>query len=251
MPDAPGTLIVTGAGRGIGAAVARLAAARGWAVAVNCRSTPDEAAAVVRAIRDAGGRAEAVVADVGDAGAVRGMFDRAEAALGPVRGLVLNAGITGGMARVDAVDPAVVAEVMRVNVVSCFLCAGEAVRRMSTARGGPGGAVVAVSSMAARLGGAGEWVHYAASKGAVDAFVAGLSKEVAAEGIRVNAVAPGLIQTGIHAAAGAPDRLERLSPGTPMRRPGTAEEVAEAVAWLLSDAASYVTGAVVPVAGGR
>lgn len=247
------TLIVTGASRGIGAATARLAAARGWAVAVNF--SHDEAAAdgVVADILGAGGRAAAIRADVARGeGEIAGLFQRAEAGLGPIGGLVNNAGITGGFARVEELSAETLARVLAVNVTGTVLCAREAVRRLSTRRpGGMGGSIVNLSSLAARLGGAGEWVHYALSKGAVETFTRGLAREVAAEGVRVNAVAPGLIETGLHAAAGAPDRLARLAPGVPMGRPGTAEEVAEAILWLLSPAASYVTGTLVEVGGGR
>jgi NAD(P)-dependent dehydrogenase (short-subunit alcohol dehydrogenase family) len=241
------TLIVTGASRGIGAAVARLAASRGYSVAVNYSRDREGAEALVRELD----RAIAVQADVGDESQVRRLFETAERELGPVRALVNNAGVTGGFARVNGLDAAAVAEMLRVNVLGTMLCAREAVRRMSTRDGGSGGAIVNISSLAARTGGAGEWVHYAASKGAVDTFTIGLAREVGGEGIRVNAVAPGLIETGLHAANGAPDRLNRLTPSVPMQRAGTAEEVAEAVVWLLSSAASYVTGAILEAGGGR
>ena len=171
--------------------------------------------------------------------------------MGPVAALVNNAGVTGGFARVEEIDAARVTEMLRINVLGTMLCSREAVRRMSTRRGGAGGAIVNISSLAARTGGSGEWVHYAASKGAVDTFTIGLAREVADEGIRVNAVAPGLIETGLHAANGEPGRLERLSPSIPMKRPGTAEEVANAVLWLLSEEASYVTGSILEAGGGR
>jgi NAD(P)-dependent dehydrogenase (short-subunit alcohol dehydrogenase family) len=241
------SLIVTGASRGIGAAVARLAAARGYAVAVNYSRDRQGAEALVAEL----GRAIAVQADVGEESQVRRLFETAERELGPVGALVNNAGVTGGFARVDGLDAAAVIEMLRVNVLGTMLCAREAVRRMSTTHGGRGGAIVNISSLAARTGGAGEWVHYAASKGAVDTFTIGLAREVAAEGIRVNAVAPGLIETGLHAANDAPDRLNRLTPSVPMQRAGTAEEVAEAVLWLLSPAASYITGTILEAGGGR
>jgi NAD(P)-dependent dehydrogenase (short-subunit alcohol dehydrogenase family) len=244
-------LVVTGGSRGIGAAVARLAAARGHAVAVSYREDRDAAEAVVRDVAASGGAAVAIAADVAREPDVVRLFETAARELGPVRGLVNSAGVTGGFSRVEDLAADVLAHVLAVNVGGTVLCAREAVRRMSTRRGGPGGAIVNVSSLAARLGGAGEWVHYAATKGAVDTFTRGLAREVAAEGIRVNAVAPGLVETGLHAAAGAPDRPRRLAGTIPMQRPGAPEEVAEAILWLLSPAASYVTGAIVDVGGGR
>ena len=247
---AEGLILVTGASRGIGAAAARAASALGHAVVVNYAADQGGAEAVVREIQAAGGVAAAVRADVGDEAQVLRLFETVDA-LGPLAGLVNNAGVTGGFCRVEALSGETLARVLAVNVAGAMLCAREAVRRMSTARGGGGGGIVNVSSMAAQLGGAGEWVHYAASKGALDSFTVGLAREVAAEGIRVNAVAPGLIETGLHAEAGAPDRLQRLAPTIPMGRAGTAEETAAAIAWLLSPAAAYVTGAVLPVAGGR
>ncbi len=240
-------LIVTGASRGIGAAIARLASVRGYAVAINFSRDRKAAETLARELS----RAVAIQADIGDEAQVRHLFETAERELGPIRALVNNAGVTGGFARVDSIAAATVTEMLRVNVLGTMLCAREAVRRMSTRHGGSGGAIVNISSLAARTGGSGEWVHYAASKGAIDTFTIGLAREVAGEGIRVNAVAPGLIETGLHAAAGEPGRLNRLSPSIPMGRAGTAEEVAEAVLWLLSDAASYVTGAILEAGGGR
>jgi NAD(P)-dependent dehydrogenase (short-subunit alcohol dehydrogenase family) len=246
-----GTVIITGASRGIGAATAKLAAARGFSVAVNFATSRAEAAAIAEEIIAAGGRACPIQADVAREEDVIRLFETVERELGPIKALVNNAAITGGFSRVESVSAKTLKQVMAVNVTGAFLCAREAVRRMSTLRGGAGGAIVNISSRAARIGSAGEWVHYAASKGAIDSFTIGLAREVATEGIRVNAVAPGLIDTGLHAANGAPDRLSRLTSTIPMQRPGTALEVAEAVLWLLSPAASYTTGAILEVGGGR
>jgi NAD(P)-dependent dehydrogenase (short-subunit alcohol dehydrogenase family) len=246
-----GTLIVTGASRGIGAAVARLAAARGYSVAVNFQSGEVEARKLVNEISSSGGRALAMQADVGREEDIVRLFQTAERELGRLTALVNNAGITGGFARVDAVSGDALERVFAVNVIGALLCAREAVKRMSTANTGSGGAIVNISSRAAHTGGAGEWVHYAATKGAIDSFTIGLAREVATEGIRVNAVAPGLTATGLHAANGEPERLQRLMPSIPMQRAGQPEEIAEAVLWLLSPAASYVTGSILNVGGGR
>ena len=246
-----GAVVITGASRGIGAATARLAAARGYSVAVNFAMGEAEAAEVVRSIREQGGKAVAIRGDLGRESDIVQMFALAEQELGPLRGLVNNAGVTGGFARVEAVTAEALERLFAVNVTGAILCSREAVKRMSTRHGGRGGSIVNISSLAARTGSAGEWVHYAASKGAIDTFTIGLAREVATEGIRVNAVAPGLVETGIHAANGEPGRLERLRPTIPMGRPGMPEEIAEAVVWLLSSAASYVTGAVLEVGGGR
>ena len=246
-----GTLIVTGGSRGIGAAVAILAAKRGYAVAVNFSTGEAEAKAVVDEIIRAGGSAMAIRADVSHEDQIVRMFEAAEQNLGPIKALVNNAGVTGGFARVENVSAAAINNVLAVNVAGTILCAREAVRRMSTRLGGTGGAIVNISSRAAYTGAAGEWVHYAASKAAVDTFTIGLAREVAAERIRVNAVAPGLVETGIHAANGEPGRLQRLMGTIPMGRAGLPHEVAEGVLWLLSDAASYTTGAVLAMGGGR
>ena len=246
-----GTLIITGASRGIGAAVARLAGERGYAVAVNFCSGEVEAARVVDDISGAGGRGVAIQGDVSREADIMRLFETAERKLGPIKALVNNAGVTGGFARVDEVSSAAIATVMAVNVGGTMLCSREAVRRMSTRHGGTGGAIVNISSIAARTGAAGEWVHYAASKGAIDSFTIGLAREVAAEGIRVNAVAPGLVETGLHAANGESGRLQRLMGTIPMGRAGMPHEVAEGVLWLLSPAASFTTGAILEIGGGR
>ena len=246
-----GTLVVTGGSRGIGAAIAELAGERGFSVAVNFATGDLEASGVVQQIVSAGGRARAIQADVAREEDIVRLFETAERELGPIKALVNNAAITGGFSRVESVTASALAQVMAVNVTGAFLCAREAVRRMSTRHGGAGGAIVNISSRAARIGSAGEWVHYAASKGAIDSFTIGLAREVATEGIRVNAVAPGLIETGLHAANGVPDRLERLAATIPMQRPGTPLEVAEGVLWLLSSAASYTSGAILEIGGGR
>jgi len=245
------TLVVTGGSRGIGAAVCVAAAAAGWDVVVDYARDASAAADVVRTIEEAGGRALAVQADVRGTAGVETLFAVADAWRGPVTGLVNNAGISGGFARVDEVTEQALHDVLEVNVVGPFLCAGAAVRRMSTRHGGSGGAIVNVSSRAAELGGPGEYVHYAASKAAIDTLTVGLAREVATEGIRVNAVAVGLVDTDFHAAAGEPGRPDRIRPTVPMQRSGAPEEIAAAVVWLLSDAASYTTGTVLAVSGGR
>ena len=245
------TLVVTGGSRGIGAAVAQLAGSRGYSVAVNFRCDEAAARVVVEEIRSSGGSAVAIRGDVAVEADIIRLFQDAELELGPIYGLVNNAGVTGGFSRVETLEAANLAQVLNANIAGTILCSREAVKRMSNRRGGQGGVIVNISSLAARTGGAGEWVHYAASKGAVDTFTIGLAREVAAEGIRVNAVAPGLIATEIHAANGAPDRLQKLSPTIPLGRPGSATEVAEGVLWLLSDAASYTTGTILEIGGGR
>lgn len=246
-----GTLIVTGASRGIGAAVAKLAGKRGWAVAVNYCTGKPEAKKVAAEIIAGGGRALAIQGDVSNEQDVVRMFETAARELGPIRALVNNAGITGGRARVEEVTGEALHRVFAVNVAGAMLCAREAVRRMSTRHGGTGGAIVSISSLASRTGSPGEWVHYAATKGAIDSFTLGLAREVATEGIRVNAVSPGLVETGLHAANGEPGRLQRLMPTIPMQRAGLPQEIAEGVLWLLSPAASYATGAILEIGGGR
>jgi len=244
-------LLVTGGSRGIGAATARLAAARGYAVCLSYRSNAAAAAGLVAAIEKDGGEAIAVAADVAAEADVLRLFDTVDRRLGRLRALVNNAGILERQMRFDEMDVGRLQRVLATNVVGSFLCAREAVRRMSTRHGGSGGAIVNVSSMAATLGSPGEYVDYAASKGAIDSMTIGLAKEVAAEGIRVNAVRPGVIYTDIHASGGEPGRVDRIKAAVPMRRGGTAEEVAQAILWLLSDEASYSTGAFIDVSGGR
>jgi NAD(P)-dependent dehydrogenase (short-subunit alcohol dehydrogenase family) len=247
----PGVMIVTGGSRGIGASVSLLAAKRGYSVAVNFAENERAADLIVGDIRKAGAQAVAVQGDVSLEHDVRRLFETVDRELGSLAVLVNNAGITGGFSRVADVSAEMLQHVFAVNVIGSFLCAQEAVKRMSKQKGGKGGSIVNVSSRAAEIGGAGEWVHYAATKGAIETLTVGLAREVALEGIRVNAVSPGLIQTELHATAGAPDRGMRLASGIPIGRPGATEEVAEAILWLASSKASYVTGAVLAVAGGR
>ncbi|MDZ4398319.1 SDR family oxidoreductase [Hydrogenophaga sp.] len=244
-------LLVTGGGRGIGAATARLAASQGWAVAVNYTANSLAADEVVRGIRELGGTAITVQADVADEAQVLAMFQKVDAKIGRLTGLVNNAGVVDVSARVDEMSLARIKRMFDINVIGSMLCAREAVRRMSTKHGGEGGSIVNVSSAASRLGSPGQYVDYAAAKGAIDAFTIGLAKEVAAEGIRVNAVRPGLIETEIHASGGLPTRVRDLQHLVPMQRGGTADEVAQPIVWLLSDGASYTTMSLLDVSGGR
>jgi NAD(P)-dependent dehydrogenase (short-subunit alcohol dehydrogenase family) len=243
--------IVTGASRGIGAAIAKSLGANGYSVAVNFAADEISASRVVKDLKARGSHAVAIQADVAREADILNLFETAERELGPLTALVNNAGITGGFSRVESVDAGALARMLAINVAGTIICSREAVRRMSTRLGGRGGAIVNVSSLVARTGGAGEWVHYAASKGAINSFTIGLAREVAGEGIRVNAVAPGLIETDLHAANGDPDRPQRMAPSIPMQRPGTADEVSSGVLWLLSEAASYVTGTILEIGGGR
>jgi NAD(P)-dependent dehydrogenase (short-subunit alcohol dehydrogenase family) len=245
------TILITGASRGIGAACARLAAERGWRVGINYRSGHEAALQVVRTIEEAGGSAFAVQADVSQEEDVLRMFAEVDARCGRLDALVNNAGILARQMRVEQMDAARITRILATNVTGSFLCAREAVLRMSSRRGGSGGAIVNVSSRAAVLGSAGEYVDYAASKAALDALTIGLAKEVAGEGIRVNGVRPGLIDTEMHASGGEPGRIARLQGSVPMGRGGEAEEVARAVLWLASDEASYTTGSFIDVSGGR
>ncbi len=251
MTESAAVLLVTGGSRGIGAAVCLAAAQHGWAVAVNYVSNKDAAEAVVGTIRDAGGEAIAVAGDVGKPEDIKSIFAQVDKHFGRIDGLVNNAGIVDVIQRLDEMTPERLDRMFRINVTGSMLVAAEAVRRMSTRHGGKGGVIVNLSSMAATLGGGGQYVDYAASKGAIDTFTVGLAREVAAEGIRVNAVRPGIIDTDIHAAAGLPDRARDIAPQLPMKRAGTSDEVADAILYLLSPHASYITGAVLDVSGGR
>jgi len=245
------TVLVTGGSRGIGAATALRSAAQGWTVAINYARDAAAAQALVERIAGDGGRALALQADVASEAQVLAMFARIDAELPPLAGLVNNAGVVDVAQRVDQMSVARLERMFAINVMGSIVCAREAVRRMSTRHGGRGGTIVNVSSVAARLGAPAQYVDYAAAKGAIDTFTLGLAREVATEGIRVNAVRPGIIDTEIHASGGQPDRAREMSPLVPMQRPGTADEVAQAIVWLLSDASSYATGAVIDVTGGR
>jgi NAD(P)-dependent dehydrogenase (short-subunit alcohol dehydrogenase family) len=244
-------LLVTGASRGIGAAVALAAAREGYRVAINYLSDRAAAEKVAAEIEKAGSKALLVKADVAREDEIKRLLEEIDKKLGRLTHLVNNAGIVGRMSRLDAADPAVIRQVIDLNVTGAILVAREAVRRMSKANGGKGGAIVNLSSAAATLGSPGEFTWYAASKGAIDSFTLGLAREVAKEGVRVNAVSPGLIETDIHASGGEPGRVARMGPTVPMQRAGSAEEVADTILWLLSEKASYVTGANIRVAGGR
>jgi NAD(P)-dependent dehydrogenase (short-subunit alcohol dehydrogenase family) len=244
-------LVVTGGGRGIGAASARLAAQRGYAVCVNYLRDESAAQNLKNEIERSGGKAIAVAADVSSEADVVRLFETTDRALGRVTALVNNAGIVDRGARVEQMTAERLTRMFAINVNGSFLCAREAIKRMSTRHGGPGGVIVNLSSIAAKLGGSGEYVDYAASKGAIDTFTVGLAREVGPEGIRVNGVRPGIIRTEIHMASGDPGRVDRIGPMAPLGRAGDAEEVARAILWLLSDEASYTSGAIVDVSGGR
>lgn len=246
-----GIVLITGSGRGIGAATALLAAKKGWAVCVNYVAKADRAEKVVAEIRQGGGKAIAVQADTAKEEDVKRLFEACDAGLGRLTALVNNAGITGRAGRLESFDAATMRRVLDVSVVGTMLCTQEAVKRMSTKSGGQGGAIVNVSSVAAQLGGANQWIPYAAAKGAVNSITIGAAKEFAAEGIRVNAIMPGLIQTEIHAEAGVGDRLAKVIPQVPMGRIGTAEECAQAILWLMSGEAAYMVGTNLLISGGR
>ena len=250
-PSTARSVLVTGASRGIGAAAALACARQGWDVAVNCARDTAAAEAVAAQVRGLGRRAIVVQADVADEAAVLAMYARVDAELGPLHGLVNNAGVIDVQARVQDMSVARLQRMFGINVVGNIVCAREALKRMSTAHGGQGGSIVNLSSVAAKLGAPGWYVDYAASKGAIDSFTIGLAREVATEGVRVNAVRPGIIDTDIHASGGQPNRAHESAALIPMQRPGTSEEVAAAIVWLLSDEARYVTGTILDVSGGR
>jgi len=244
-------LLVTGGSRGIGAATAVHAARSGWDVAINYTRDAQAAETVAGAVRALGRRALVVQADVAEEAQVLAMFAAVDAALGPVTGLVNNAGVVDLPARVDEMSLQRLQRMWAINITGTFVCTREALKRMSRRHGGPGGAIVNLSSAAARLGAPNQYVDYAASKGAIDTFTLGLAREVAAEGVRVNGVRPGIIDTDIHASGGLPDRAAQMAPSVPLQRAGTSQEVAAAIVWLLSDEASYATGTIIDVTGGR
>lgn len=244
-------VLITGGSRGIGAATARLAAQHGYAVAINYTSNQRAAETLVDEITAAGGTAVAIQADVAQENQVQALFKSVDAQLGTLSALVNNAGVVDAASRVDAMSVARLRRMFDINVIGSMVCAREAVLRMSTRHGGKGGTIVNLSSVASSLGGAGQYVDYAASKGAIDTFTVGLARELAAEGIRVNAVRPGIIDTEIHASGGQPDRVREMTPLLPMKRAGSAEEVAQAIFWLMSDQSSYTTGSMLDVTGGR
>ncbi|MBT3779119.1 MAG: SDR family oxidoreductase [Rhodospirillaceae bacterium] len=246
-----GVLVVTGASRGIGAACAILGAAQGFKVCVNYNSSPDRAEAVVAEINAAGGEAIAAVGDMGREADIIQLFNTVDQELGPVTALINNAGMTGNIGRLDEMTEADMTDVFRLNLIGPFVCAREAVKRMSTKHGGQGGGIVNITSAAARLGGAAQYLHYAASKGGLETFTKGLGLEVAMEGIRVVGLQPGVIDTEIHARMGLPDRVAQLAPTVPMGRAGTAEEMARSALWLISDAASYINATTIEATGGR
>ncbi|SDG41654.1 glucose 1-dehydrogenase [Paraburkholderia phenazinium] len=251
MPHERKAAIVTGASRGIGAAIATRLAADGYAIAVNYAHDRSGAQRTVESILETGGAARSFQADISRESDVIDLFNAADAQFGTVSVLVNNGGVTGGFSRVDELSAESLTHVFAVNVIGAFLCAREAVRRMSVRHDGGGGSIVNISSRAGDLGGSGEWVHYAATKGALDTLTKGLAKEIALEGVRVNAVAAGLIETDLHAAAGKPDRTAKMASSIPIGRAGLPDEIAECVSWLVSPAAAYITGAIVPVSGGR
>jgi NAD(P)-dependent dehydrogenase (short-subunit alcohol dehydrogenase family) len=251
MNDKQPVLLVTGGSRGIGAAVCLSAARQGWAVVVNYASNKSAADSVVAAIRDAGGEACAAGGDVGTTEGIASIFAIVDEQFRRLDGLVNNAGVVDVPQRIDEMSPERLDRMFRINVTGSILCAAEAVRRMSTRHGGRGGVIVNISSMAATIGGAGQYVDYAASKGAIDSFTIGLAREVATESVRVNAVRPGIVDTDIHASGGVPDRVRNMGPLVPLQRAGTAQEIADAVLYLLSPSASYITGAILNVSGGR
>lgn len=251
MSDMRPVLLVTGGSRGIGAAISLSAARLGWAVVVNYASNKSAADKVVGSIRDAGGKACAAQGDVGTTDGIASIFSVVDKQFGRLDGLVNNAGVVDMPQRIDEMSPERLDRMLRINVTGSILCAAEAVRRMSIRHGGKGGAIVNMSSMAAVLGSAGQYVDYAASKGAIDSFTIGLARELATESVRVNAVRPGIVDTEIHASGGLPDRVRDMSSAIPLQRAGTAQEIADAVLYLLSPSASYITGAILNVSGGR